>query len=116
MQERNYPMCSDRSVRSLATKLAHARLREADEDGQPTLGKFGSFLSNAYRQVRTLAESMAQEECQLLSYDEVRELIQEESEDVLELGGEDEMVHDEVNDEEIELGSAEDQSKDEEEE
>ena len=47
--------------------------------------------------IRSLAESKADAgECRVLSFDEVRELIDEESEGGLELGGESEMDHDEV--------------------
>ena len=115
MVERGYSMCSDFAVRSLATKLAHRRLKEADENGEPTLGKFGSFLSEAYREVRSLAESMAQDsECQLLTFDGVRNRIEEEAEGDVELSGEDEMDREEVDDKEIELGPAEEIQEDDE--
>ena len=102
-QDQTFSLCSDYAVRSLVMRLAQERMRQADQQGQPTLGRFGAFLSDANTDIRALAETMPQEgECELLSFNDVRELIEEQAEDDVELGGEDEMDSD---DEEIELGS-----------
>jgi hypothetical protein len=72
-QRDDYRPCSDLDIRAAALRATHERLRELDQQGVPTVGKFGIVLREEKAKLRALGESMAEKgACTVMTWDQLK--------------------------------------------
>lgn len=78
-----YRPCSDLDMRAAALRATHERLREMDDLGNPTIGKFGDVLREEKTKVRLFGEHMAKKgTCPTMTWDELKRAVNKFSEDM----------------------------------
>jgi len=78
----DYRPCSDSDMRSAALRATHEKLREMDDLGKPTIGKFGEVLSEQKAKFRLFGEYMAKKgTCPTMTWDELRRAVDKFSKD-----------------------------------
>lgn len=71
-----YRPCSDLDIRAAALRATHETLREMDEEGKPTVGKFGAVLREERAKLRAFGEYMAKKgTCPVMTWDELQEAV-----------------------------------------
>lgn len=74
----NYQPCSELDLRAAALRSTHERLRELDNKGIPSVGKFGIILSEEKGRFRILGEYMAEKGmCSPLTWEELKKAANE---------------------------------------
>lgn len=72
----NYKPCSDLDIRAAALRATHERLREMDQQGKPTVGKFGEVLREEKAKFRAFGEYMAEKgTCSVMTWDELKRAV-----------------------------------------
>jgi hypothetical protein len=70
--------CSERDVRAASLKATHERLRQMDEQKQPTVGKFGEILKEETAKIRSYGEEMAKTgTCPVMTWDQLKKAVEE---------------------------------------
>lgn len=79
MKKRRYfRPCSERDIKAAALKATHERLKELDEKGEPTIGKFGEILREEMAKIRSFGEEMVKRGmCPEMTWDELKKAIEE---------------------------------------
>ena len=73
-----FSTCSDRDVKAATLKLTHARMKEMDQRGEVTFGRFGEILKEEQAKVRRLAENDVQQKtCRSLTFEQLKEATEE---------------------------------------
>ena len=72
----NYRPCSDLDIRAAALRATHERLREMDNEGKPTVGKFGDVLREEKAKMRAFGEYMAEKGTYpVMTWDELKKAV-----------------------------------------
>jgi hypothetical protein len=76
-EKRNdYRPCSDLDIRAAALRATHERIREMDNQGTPTVGKFGEVLKEEKAKFRTFGEHMAEKgTCSVMTWDDFKQAV-----------------------------------------
>jgi hypothetical protein len=78
----NYRPCSDLDIRAAALRATHERLREMDEQGKPTVGKFGVVLREERAKLRAFGEYMAEKgTCPVMTWHELQKAVNKYAKD-----------------------------------
>jgi len=77
VKKRNdYRPCSDLDVRAASLRATHEMLKEMDEKGIPTVGKFGDILREERTKHRAFGEYMAKKDtCPVMAWDELKQAV-----------------------------------------
>jgi hypothetical protein len=78
----SFSPCSERDVRAAALKATHERLKEMDERGEPTIGRFGEILRGEMAKIRSYGEEMAKKGInRSMSWEELKKAVSEFSDE-----------------------------------
>jgi uncharacterized phage-like protein YoqJ len=78
----DYRPCSDLDIRAAALRATHERLREMDEQGKPTVGKFGEVEREEKAKLRAFGEYMAEKgTCPIMTWDELKKAVNKYAKD-----------------------------------
>ena len=72
----DYRPCSDLDIRAASLRATHERLREMDNQGKPTVGKFGEVLREEKAKLRAFGEHMAGKgTCPVMTWEELKQAV-----------------------------------------
>lgn len=79
----DYRPCSDLDIRAAALRATHEKLREMDDLGKPTVGKFGDVLREEKAKLRAFGEHMAKKDtCPIMPWDELKRAVNKFAKDM----------------------------------